>query len=93
MSAPIAAVDFAGHVVTVGSAVRVRGITSLRGLSRSERQRAKSMIGEVFTVEEVDSAGLAWVTRLWDLGDGKYDAHGVGLSASEMELVGEGSAA
>jgi len=51
------------------------------------------MIGEVFTVGEIDSSGLAWVTKHWDLGEGRFDAHGVGLSASEMELVGEGPAA
>ena len=93
MSAPVSVVDFAGRAVTVGSAVRVREITCLRGLSRSEQRRAKSMVGQVFTVDEIDSSGLAWVTKHWPLGEGRFDAHGVGLSASEMELVRECSAA
>ena len=93
MSTLATVVDFAGRRVAVGSRVRVRGFTTLRGLSRSERKRAQSMIGETFTVEEIDDGGLAWVTKWWDLGKGRHDAHGVGLAASEMELVDEPTAA
>jgi hypothetical protein len=45
------------------------------------------MIGDVFQVEEIDSAGLAWVSKMWSVGDGETDGHGIGLAQSEMELV------
>jgi hypothetical protein len=47
------------------------------------------MIGETLLVDEIDSAGLAWVTKHWHLGNGKVDAEGVGLAAHEMQLVPE----
>jgi hypothetical protein len=89
MPASSSVLDFAGREVVVGSRVRVLGFSTLRGLTAFERRRAKSMIGEVFTVEEIDDSGLAWVTKWWHLGNGRHDAHGVGLSASEMELAGD----
>jgi len=45
------------------------------------------MVGNVFEVDEIDDQGLAWVTKWWDLGGGETDGHGIGLAASEMELV------
>lgn len=89
------ALDFARQTVRLGSVVRIRELSAvfLRSLPRLERRRVKSMIGDTFIVDEVDSAGLAWVTKTWDLGDGKHDAHGVGLSATEMELLSESTGA
>ena len=59
----------------------------LLSLPDDELEKVREMIGGVFEVDEVDEWGQAWVTKLWDVGDGDIDGHGVGLSPPEMEVV------
>jgi hypothetical protein len=61
----------------------------MESLDPEDHAQISEMIGEEFEVEEIDEGGQAWVTKWWDIGDGEKDAHGIGLAASEMELVAE----
>jgi hypothetical protein len=59
----------------------------LNSLSDDELAEVREMIGDVFEVDEIDEQGQAWVTKWWDVGNGDFDAHGIGLSPSEMQVV------
>ena len=59
----------------------------LNSLPENECKEVREMIGAEFEVEEVDQHGQAWVTKLWDRGNGEIDGHGIGLSSSEMQLI------
>jgi hypothetical protein len=85
--------DRAGRPVRVGSIVRVLALSAefLASLPDGERARVSEMIGASFAVDEIDKWGLAWVTKSWEVGDGEYDAHGIALASSEMELVYDAS--
>ena len=89
MDATREAKDHLGRTVRVGDRVRILGLSHdfLNSLSVDELEEIRQMIGGVFEVEEVDQWGQAWVTKWWDAGDGDLDAHGIGLSSSEMEVV------
>ena len=85
-------VDRNGSKVRVGSIVRVLTIPDdvFHDLSKGEIAELKSMIGESFSVEEIDQWGCAIVTKWWDLGDGNHNAHDLALSPEEMEVVSQG---
>ena len=81
--------DHLGRVVRVGSRVRVLAVSEdlLGALSDDERAHVREMIGAVFEVDEIDEYGQAWVTKWWKDGPRRSFSHGIGLSASEMEVV------
>ncbi len=83
------ATDRNGNNVRVGDLVRIVALEpgAYRQLSEEEMAAVVSMIGETFSVEEIDEYGSAWVWKWWHLGDGKSESHGICLSALEMELV------
>ena len=83
--------DHLGRCVQVGSIVRVLRLPPefLSALPDDERARVNEMIGGTFTVDEIDQSGTAWVTKWWEVADGEYDAHGIALTSSEMELVSD----
>ena len=56
-------------------------------LEPEEFQRVKSMVGEVFKVDDIDEHGCAWVTKWWKSGRDAQNAHCLALSAHEMEVV------
>jgi hypothetical protein len=88
-SAAVEAKDCLGRSVRVGDSVRILGFSNvfMSSLSSGDHVQISEMIGKVFEVEEIDEAGLAWVTKWWHLAGGNSDAHGVGLASLEMELV------
>ena len=73
----------------VGDLVRVVSLSQsfLNSLPPDEVEDVRSMIGEKFTVEEIDEHGSAWVSKWWNHGEGQRSSHTVGLEASEMELI------
>jgi len=81
--------DCVGRSVRVGSRVRVVALSPefMDSLPDDERPLVSEMIGQVFEVDEIDEFGRAWVTKMWDRGDGTFDGHGIALSPSETELV------
>lgn len=81
--------DTYGKPVTVGTRVRVLSLPAgvIDMVDAEEVDRVKSMVGEVLEVEEIDEYGCAWVTKWWDVGDDDKDAHGLSLSAENMEVV------
>ena len=88
MSTPEAS-DRSGQCVRVGDRVRVIALSDsfLHSLPDDEIGLVSSMIGEIFEIDEIDQWGAAWVTKHWPREGGVIDAHSVGLSSSEMELV------
>jgi len=75
--------------VEVGSKVRVLEIdkNTIDFLPQEERKMLASMLNEVLSVYEVDEYGRAWVEKVWDQGDGKFESHSLGLESEHMELV------
>ncbi|MFW9998012.1 MAG: hypothetical protein ACFFD4_38575 [Candidatus Odinarchaeota archaeon] len=56
-------------------------------MPNDEAENLKSMIGEVFTVDEIDEYGGVWVEKIWDKGSGIINSHSLSLSPEEMELI------
>lgn len=81
--------DRKGNPVNVGDSVRVVSFEAsiLRNLSPEEQRDVKSMVGEVFEIEEVDEFGCAWVTKWWDRGDGRSESHSLSLTSNDMEKI------
>jgi hypothetical protein len=81
--------DSHGQLVQLGTRVRVLSLPSgvIETVEKEEVDRVLSMVGEVFEVDEIDEHGCAWVTKWWDVGPGEKDAHGLALSAENMEIV------
>ncbi len=73
----------------MGSKVRVLEIdkNTIDFLPQEERKMLASMLNEVLSVYEVDEYGRAWVEKVWDQGDGKFEIHSLGLESEHMELV------
>lgn len=82
-------IDRVGRTVRVGSKIRILGFAQvlLDSLLPDDRLYILEMIGEVFEVNEIDEAGLAWVNKQWKVGDGDIESHEIGLAPFEMELV------
>ena len=82
--------DIAGNIVQVGDRVRLLGLSGnwLEELPAEEKQDVLSMIGAVFTVEEIDEYGYPWVQKSWpNEEEGKCHSHSIALESHEMELV------
>jgi hypothetical protein len=83
--------DRSGLAVRVRDRVRVVTLADefLQSLPEDEQSLIASMIGEILEVDEIDQWGSAWVAKYWPREDGNFDAHGVGLASTEMELISE----
>jgi|SRR5580704_2788516 len=81
--------DRNGKPVVVGTRVRLLTLsgTWVEDLPEQERIDVTSMIGGVFTVEEIDASGSAWIERSWDDGNGVSHGHSIALDPHEMEVV------
>jgi hypothetical protein len=81
--------DRFGKVVAVGDHVRVVKVTqnTLEGLPLDEQERVRSMVGEVFEIQEIDRWGYPWVEKWWDDGAGYKNSHSLSLDSDEMERV------
>lgn len=86
MLRPIAtAVDIRGRRVRIGTHVRVLKIAPwlLARLDAPDKVRVRSMVGQVFKVEEIDKWGHPWVAKGFPGGN----QHSLALDACEMEIV------
>jgi hypothetical protein len=82
--------DRNGNVVLLGARVRLLALSGkwLDDLPDDEKPDVMSMIGEVFTVEEIDEYGRPWIRKSWpDDEEGTCYGHTIALDAHEMELV------
>jgi hypothetical protein len=85
-------VDRHGQTVSVGTRVRMLEVAeSLRlRVSRKEWAELEAMVGLVFTVDEIDEYGSAWVREVRLSRKGEYKSgHHYALDAHEMEVVDE----
>jgi hypothetical protein len=81
--------DRNGRPVHLGTRVRVLEIApSLQAsLPANEWQELQEMLGQVFTVCEIDESGKAWVDKWWyPPGEGSF-CHSLSLDSHEMEIV------
>lgn len=84
--------DRNGRSVSVGSWVRLVTLPEsfLSSLPADEIDDVRSMIGELFEVNEIDQYGHAWVGKGWTNPEGdRYHGHSLALSPEEMEVVDE----
>lgn len=87
MSEPI---DRHGKKVTAGISVRITRLDprGLSGLEEDDRQRALSMIGETFVIEEVDEYGHPCVFKKFEgTGPDNCVFHSITLDPDEFEVV------
>ncbi len=87
--------DKAGRIVRVGDRVRLLTLTGnwLDELPDDEIDDVRSMMGEVFEIEEIDEYGQPWIRKSWpDLEEGKCHSHSIALESHEMERVAPGDA-
>jgi uncharacterized ferritin-like protein (DUF455 family) len=87
--APTFAKGRSGNEIAVGDKVRVLSADPkiLQQLSKTERKRAESMVGEIFEVYEVDEHGHSWVEKWWHFEDGKSRSHSLALLPEEIEKI------
>jgi hypothetical protein len=81
--------DRLGSPVKEGTRVRVIEISPsvLAPLDQPEISRVQSMLGEVFSVYDVDPYGRAWVEKWWHEGEEHSTSHSLALEPQEMEVV------
>ena len=83
-------IDCNGAPVAVGSHVRIIDLTGtwLDALPKDEQDQVRSMVGEVFEVEEVDKYDCPVVSKTWPPEpDGTITAHSVALEPHEFVRV------
>jgi len=80
--------DMHGAVVTVGCKVRVLSIkpSVLRRVNEADAKAILSMVDQTLEVYEVDEYGCAWVSKKWEVDNGRSVSHSLSLNPSEMEL-------
>jgi hypothetical protein len=82
--------DCNGHPVCVGSRVRDLQLTGewYEELPPDERPLVDSMVGEVFSIGEIDEYGQPWICKHWpNEAEGKCQSHSVALEPREMLCV------
>ncbi len=77
----------------VGDRVRLLTLTGnwLDELPDDEIDDVRSMIGEVFEIEEIDEYGQPWIRKSWPEA-GRCHSHSIALESYEMERVTPGDA-
>jgi len=83
-------VDKDGQLIKVGSKVKILSLSGdwYEQLPDDEKSDINSMIGEIFTVEEIDEYGYPWVSKTWKNEDGtECNSHCIALESYEMLLV------
>jgi hypothetical protein len=83
--------DRNGIEVFVGTKVRVLSIHESvpDQLPPEEAARVKTMLGEVFSVYEIDESGSAWVEKWWYPSTDQSLSHSLGLAPAQMEVVAD----
>jgi len=83
------AFDVNGKIVKEGDQVVVIAIDPglIQTLPDDERERVNSMLGEQFTVYEINEYGYAMVEKWWQDGPDRSSSHSIALASYEMERV------
>jgi hypothetical protein len=86
--------DFMGTLVTEGTVVRVLRIdpSVFDTLDTQEKEQVESMLGEAFSVYEVDQYGRAWVEKWWHEDEAHAFSHSLALEPSDMKVASDGRA-
>lgn len=82
--------DINGCSVDVGATVQLLSLSGqwLDDLPAEERADVLSMVGEVFTVEDIDEHGHPWVSKSWpNEAAGRCHSHSIALEPHEMVVV------
>ena len=81
--------DCNGFTVQVGSMVKVLKISDslLSDLPDVEIKDLQSMVGEIFTVYEIDEYGGVWVEKWFEENSENPYSHSLSLFSDEMELL------
>ncbi len=81
--------DCRDQPVGLGDKVRLLSVPKwlLDKLPEDEVKSIKSMIGEVFIVDEIDEYGGVWIEKILDDGNGMIHSHSISLNSDEIELV------
>jgi hypothetical protein len=81
--------DRNGRPVLLGTRVRILEISpSLKTtLPANEWQELQEMLGQVFTVSEIDEWGQVWVEKWWNLPGETSFCHSLRLDSHEIEVV------
>ena len=81
--------DTNGHEVLVGDRIRVLSIDieALHFLTESELKDVRSMIGEVFEVEEIGQSGTVKITKCFNRGLGRSETHSITLLPLQFQLL------
>ena len=59
---PLAAIDAAGHALSVGASVRILSVESCaKGLPQEDQERLRALIGQARSIVEVDRFGFVWL--------------------------------
>ena len=81
--------DANGREVHVGDRIRVLSIDmeALHFLSKREYNDIKSMIDDVFEVEEIGPSGTAKITKWFNRGRGRTETHTITLLPLQFQLL------
>ncbi len=84
-------VDVKGKKVLLGSFVRVLNLDEkiYDDIPQEEIEYIRSMIGEVFEIEEIDNYSQPWVTKWWLFDNGSSRCHSIPLRSQDMEVIEE----
>ena len=83
-------IDRSGKPVRVGDSVRLVAVSEqwMALLDEAERLDARSMLGGVFVVDEIDDLGRPCISKFWPAeSDGSFRGHSIALDAQEFEVV------
>jgi len=88
---PGSTVDADGQSVSAGDRVRVLSVKAsiLERLTGVDRTLVAGMVGQVFTVEEVDPWGGAWVRVQREEGKGRVMSHSISLAPQDMRRLAQ----
>ena len=81
--------DKTENIIFVCARVRLTDLSKawIDTLPDHEKQRVLSMVGEIFTVEEIDKNGGAWISKSWPAGkEGHTYSHSLALKSHEIAL-------
>ncbi len=86
-------VDRFGKPVAVGARVRILNVApELEDrLSVEEWEQLQTMVGDIFTVYEIDEFGSPWVEKWFGSEEDGRSCHSLALAPEEMEVVSSAS--
>jgi len=81
--------DRLGNIVKEGDSVRLLSLhwNGIRELPKREQHDLKTMIGEVYEVQEIDAHGNVWISKIWNRSSNGNESHSLALTSEEFERV------